>query len=119
MVGVKQRDNFGMQPAALRAAADTRVRQPEQRDMALSETQRAQVTKRLTAFCDARVLPAVRDKLRLGFRIRGNEVVLVEERPAFQSPHEWREMAVAKFKYVGTQGQWRLYCQHRDLRWHE
>jgi len=27
-------------------------------------------------------------------------------------------MVVAKFKYVGTQGRWRLYCQHRDLRWH-
>jgi hypothetical protein len=27
-------------------------------------------------------------------------------------------MAVAKFRYVGTQKVWRLYCQHRDLRWH-
>ncbi len=86
--------------------------------MALSEIQRAQVTKRLTAFCDARVPSAVRDKLRLGFRIKGNEVVLFEERPAFRPPHEWREMVVAKFKYVGTQRLWRLYCQHRDLRWH-
>ena len=87
--------------------------------MALSQIQRAQVAKRLTALCDARVPPAVRDKVRLGFRFKGNEVVLFEERPAFQPPDEWREMAVAKFKYVATQGQWRLYCQHRDLRWHE
>lgn len=27
-------------------------------------------------------------------------------------------MAVAKFKYVGTQRLLRLYCQHRDCRWH-
>ena len=87
--------------------------------MALSEIQRAQVTKRLTAFCDARVPPAIRAKLRVGFRIKGSEVVLFEERPAFRPPHEWREMVVAKFKYVATQKQWRLYCQHRDLRWHE
>ena len=86
--------------------------------MALSEIQRARVTKRLAAFCDARVPAAVRNKLRLGFRIKGNEVVLFEERPGFHLPNEWREMAVAKFKYVSTQELWRLYCQHRDLRWH-
>ena len=86
--------------------------------MALSEIQQAQIKKRLTAFYDSRVPAAVRNKVRLGFRIKGNEVVLFEERPAFRAPHEWRELVVAKFKYVGTQGLWRLYCQHRDLRWH-
>jgi hypothetical protein len=73
---------------------------------------------RLAAFCDARMPAAVRNKLRVGFRIKGNEVVLFEERPDFRLPNEWHEMAVAKFKYVATRGLWRLYCQHRDLRWH-
>ena len=86
--------------------------------MALSEVQEAQVNKHLGAFCNARVPAAVRDKIRIGFRIKGTEVVLFEERPAVQSPHDWREMPIAKFKYVGTQKLWRLYCQHRDLRWH-
>ena len=86
--------------------------------MALSEIQQAEVNRRLGAFCEARVPPAVRNKVRIGFRIKGTEVVLFEERPAFQRPQEWREMAVAKFRYVGTQRLWRLYCQHRDLRWH-
>jgi hypothetical protein len=27
-------------------------------------------------------------------------------------------MVVAKFMYVGTRREWRLYCQHRDLKWH-
>ncbi len=52
--------------------------------MALSEIQQAEVNKRLGAFCEARIPPAVRNKVR----------------------------------YVGTQRLWRLYCQHRDLRWH-
>src|SRR5712691_8432831 len=86
--------------------------------MALSEIQRAQVTKRLRVFCDERVPAAVRNELRVGFRVKGSEVVLFEERPAFQPPHEWQEMVVAKFKYVGTRKEWQLYCQHRDLRWH-
>jgi len=86
--------------------------------MALSEMQRAEVNRRLGAFCDARVPAAVRDKVRVGFRIKGSEVVLFEERPGFQRPEQWHEQAVAKFRYVGTQNVWRLYCQHRDLRWH-
>jgi len=81
--------------------------------MALSEIQQAEVNRRLGAFCDARVPPRAHE-VRVGFRIESTEVVLFEERPAFQAPHEWREMAVAKFRYVGTQ---RL-CQHRDLCWH-
>jgi hypothetical protein len=60
----------------------------------------------------------VRNEVRVGFRIKSTGVVLFEERPAFQAPHEWREMAVAKLRYVGTQRLWRLYCQHRDLCWH-
>jgi hypothetical protein len=86
--------------------------------MALSKIQQAQVMKSLGAFCDARVPPAVRDKVRVGFRIKSGEVVLFEERPGFQPPYDWREMPVAKFRYIGTQRLWRLYCQHRDLRWH-
>lgn len=86
--------------------------------MALSEIQQEQVTKRLAAFCESRVPASVRSKVRLGFRIKGSEVVLFEERPAFQAPHEWHEMVVAKFKYVTAKQAWCLYCQHRDLRWH-
>ena len=56
--------------------------------------------------------------MRVGFRIKGTEVVLFEERPGFQRAKEWHEQAVAKFRFVGTQKLWRLYCQHRDLRWH-
>jgi hypothetical protein len=88
------------------------LNQPDVRElleMALSEMQRAQVTKRLTSFCDARVPASVRSKLHVGFRLKANEVVLFEERPSFQPPHEWRELDVAKFKYVEAQGAWRLY----------
>jgi hypothetical protein len=64
--------------------------------LALTEMQKAQVNKLLTAYCAKRV----------------------PERPAFRPPHDWQEMVIAKFTYIGTQHEWRLYCQHRDLRWH-
>lgn len=86
--------------------------------MALSEMQRAQVTKRLGAFCAVRVPAAARDQVRLTFQITGSEVTLFEERPAYLAPNKWERSPIAKFKYVGTQRLWRLYCQRRDLRWH-
>lgn len=86
--------------------------------MALSELQKAQVDRLLSAYCAKRVPPAGQSKVRVGYRIEGNAAVLYEERPAFHPPHDWRQMVVAKFTYVGTQREWRLYCQHRDLRWH-
>lgn len=86
--------------------------------MALTETQEAQVRKQLTEYCARRIPAAVRAKVRVGYRIERGAVVLYEERPAFRPPHGWQEMVVAKFTYVGTQREWRLYCQHRDLRWH-
>jgi DUF3024 family protein len=86
--------------------------------LALTEVQKAHVNKHLTAYCAKRVPPAVRTKVRVGYRIERNAVILYEERPAFRPPHDWQEMVVAKFTYVGTQRRWRLYCQHRDLRWH-
>src|SRR5207302_10758129 len=99
-----QRDDPDREPHTLRRAAGfavirrsahftlDRQRPRGGREMALSQIHQAQVTKQLTAFCDARVPPTVRDKLRVGFRIKGNEVVLFEERPEFHPPHKWREM---------------------------
>jgi hypothetical protein len=87
--------------------------------MALSEIERARISKRLGAYCEAHVPMHVRNQVRMGFRISGHDVILFEERPAFHAPREWREFPVAKFTYVGTRKVWRLFCQHRDLRWHQ
>ncbi len=86
--------------------------------MALTQIQAAQVEKLFAPYCATRVPAAERSKLRVSYRIDGNAVILLEERPAFHPPHDWHETPVAKFTYVGTKRQWRLYCQHRDMRWH-
>jgi len=86
--------------------------------MAFSEIERARISKRLSAYCEERMPVHVRNELRLGFRITGHDVVLFEERPAFRPPHDWQQLPVAKFTYVRNRDVWRLFCQHRDLRWH-
>ena len=87
--------------------------------MAIAEFQRAQITKRLADYCEQRVPPAARDQVRLDFRISARDVVLFEARPRFDRPVEWLEHPVAKFRWVASHNEWRLYCQFRDLNWHE
>ena len=86
--------------------------------MALTDLQKARLDRLLAPYCAKRVRPAAQSKVRVGYRIESNAVILYEERPAFRAPHEWREFVVAKFTYVGSQRRWRLFCRHRDLRWH-
>jgi len=85
----------------------------------LPEPQRARISELLTDYCEATVPQRVRDKVRLSFRIEGNVIDLFEVRPRFRVPRQWQEEGVARFRYVQSRRVWRLYCQYRDLRWHE
>jgi len=56
--------------------------------MSLSETVKHQVETVLRAFCERRVPPEVRDKVRLTYDFRGNAVTLYEDRPRWKDPSE-------------------------------
>lgn len=86
--------------------------------MALSEFQRADVDRRLGDFCKRRNRPGFPSQPRLGYRFTGSEVVLFESRPTYHRPNEWHEHDIAKFRYVANAHEWRLFCLHRDLKWH-
>jgi len=86
--------------------------------MALSELQRAQVSRRLSDYCESRVPLRVRDQVRLSFRLAPHHVELFEERPRYDAPEIWMEHSIAKFRYVASRREWWLYCIRRDLRWH-
>ena len=87
--------------------------------MALSEFQRAHITKCLSGYCEDSVPQHARDQVRLSFRLGTHDVVLFEERVRWDDPQEWVEIPIAKFRYVASHREWRLYCRLRDLRWHE
>lgn len=86
--------------------------------MPLTELQAAAVRHVLAPFRNLDAPPHVRAKLRVDFRIKGNEAILFESRPRFQNPAIWQEAPVAKFRYVRTRQRWELFCQHSDLKWH-
>jgi hypothetical protein len=84
----------------------------------LSALQIALVERLLRPVCEPPPDPTVAAQLRHGYRLDGYSVVLFESRPGFRAPHDWQDHDVAKFRFVKVTGEWQLFCQFRDLRWH-
>jgi hypothetical protein len=77
--------------------------------MAFSKIERKSIEDVLTAYCEKRVPPQVRDILRILFRIKGESVTLLESRPSFVNPTEWIETVVAQFRRDQETGNWHVY----------
>ena len=70
--------------------------------MAIPPAERLSCEAILAQYCEKRVPPAVRDKVRMGFRTERSGVVLFEQRPRFDDPSVWIELDIAQFRYVAT-----------------
>jgi hypothetical protein len=86
--------------------------------MALPELTKKQIEKTLDAYCRAKVPAGLHDRVRVGFKFRGNSATSFEERPAFGSPETWVEIVVAQFRFNLQKKEWTLYCADRNSRWH-
>ena len=88
--------------------------------MALAEIELARVGKALDAFMEKRGPPPhIRQKVDLAFRVSGQSVEIFEIRPVWRGPpDEKRESPIAKATFVRARGVWRIFWQHRDLKWH-
>jgi hypothetical protein len=87
--------------------------------MPLPPDVRDKVETRLERYCEARIPERVRHQLRLTYRIRGNLVTLVEERPSIFDPEKWTHVVVAQFRFRPEDSNWLLYWADRNSRWHE
>lgn len=86
--------------------------------MALPPLVRQLIEVKLMKYCERKIPPHVRDKIKLLYKIRGNSVTLIETRPYFRDPNEWTESVVAQFRYDPKSMTWTLYCADRNSRWH-
>jgi hypothetical protein len=85
--------------------------------MALTPGQREQVQRLLGEFCERRVPPQQRAKVRYEYAIRGSSVTLNEFRPSFARPGVWTEIAVARFKFDHATGEWSVFWQRANGQW--
>ncbi len=86
--------------------------------MAFAEIELARIEKKVGGFCRARTRPEIRDQLRLEYQVDRQDVELFEVRPHWREPGEELHTPVAKFKYVRSVNEWRLYWMRQDLKWH-
>jgi len=85
--------------------------------MPLTSDQRERVQGLLGEFCEKRVPPQHRAKVRYGYVIRGSSVTLNEYRPSLARSGVWTECAVAKFSFDRTAGEWSVFWQRANGRW--
>lgn len=71
----------------------------------------------LTTYCEDKIPPDLRDRIRIEFTIRGNEVSLFESRPHWQGGGEWISMKVARFKKDLKTETWQLIWADRHSKW--
>ncbi len=87
--------------------------------MALPEIVKRKVESVLSTYCDDKIPGHVKDKIRLEFSFRGNNVTLVERRPHFLDPKaEWTSSKVAQFRFNPDKVKWKLFCSDRNGKWH-
>ncbi|MBD3922146.1 DUF3024 domain-containing protein [Paenibacillus sp. PR3] len=73
------------------------------------------IEKIMNVYIEQKVPKHIRNQIRLNYKIRGNNVTLNEERPAFKST-EWVELPVAQFRL--EQNQWKVYWRDSKNKWH-
>jgi len=63
--------------------------------------------------------PGLRNKLDLGYSIRGNSITIYEVREVWNSPGKKRKSMIAKATFVRSKTEWKVFWQRSDLKWHQ
>jgi hypothetical protein len=63
---------------------------------------------KLSKYCENKFPSQFQNKIKLFYKIRGNNVTLVESRPYWNDPSEWSELKVAQFRYDTNDKDWSL-----------
>ncbi len=86
--------------------------------MALLEIKRAEAERDLKKFCAERVPAEYRDQIRYTYKIRGNDITLIEERPPWDGVGiEWTKLPIARFRYEPKCNGWSVSWQRANGRW--
>jgi len=81
----------------------------------MDEFTKKRISKVMDSYIEIRFPKHVRNQVRLNYKMRGNNVTLVEERIGFNSD-KWVEIDVAQFRLV--EGKWKVYWRDSKKKWH-
>ncbi len=74
----------------------------------MDELNRHKISKIVGDFCESRIPPHIKDQIKLSFKVRGNDVNIIESRPDWQDNSIWPEMPIAKIRYLPKTMLWQL-----------
>ena len=86
--------------------------------MAFVDLELRQIEKTVGSMCRRRSPPQFKDRLQINYEVNGHSVLVYETRPPRDGPGEWTRLGVAKFTYVRSRREWKLYWMRRDFKWH-
>jgi hypothetical protein len=73
------------------------------------------IEKILSEYIEQKVPKHIRNQVKLNYKVRGSNVTLIEERPAFKSD-KWVELDIAQFRL--EQNKWIVYWRDSKNKWH-
>lgn len=85
--------------------------------MAFSEDELSRIDEIVGDYCQFRSPVDLRDKIRVGYSVKGQGVLIYESRPRWDNPEEWRQSEFAKLRYLRTGDKWELYWKLASGRW--
>ena len=86
--------------------------------MAFDELELKRIERTVGELCRRCSPPEHADQLRTVYGVEGHRVTMYEERPPWGGVGEWTHRGLARFRYLRSRDEWRLYWMRQDLRWH-
>ena len=86
--------------------------------MAFNDLELARIQRTVGTLCERRAPPLhLRHEVAMEYRVDGNAVTVFERRPKWRG-EGFTEHGVARLRFVRRAGEWRLFWQRADLKWH-
>jgi len=83
----------------------------------MNEVDKKRVQKEVGEYCENRVPDDLKNKIKLSYKIRGNDVNVIESRPHWQDNTIWSEMPIAKIRLNPDKHNWQLYWPRANGKW--
>ena len=85
--------------------------------MGFSELEKQKIKRIVGSYCKNKIPAQYRDQIRVFYKIRGDDVRIIESRPSFLDKNNWTEQLVARMKFDRKTMKWILYWRRASGRW--
>jgi hypothetical protein len=85
--------------------------------LAFSEIELKRIPAVVEPFCRRRSPEHARHQVRTEYRVKGQDVFIVEVRAVWDDPSRWMDHGVAMLRFNRKAGEWRLFWQRASLNW--